>query len=730
MRFSTLLQVPSSKDGRLMSMLCKSEPKLAKSSGYQVKLIERSGKPLSNMFDKSLSVKKCHRTLCPACVDFVGKGSPKCGLKSVVYAGTCLQCDKTHKSNPSSRHKGLYIGQTYRTLAERAKEHRQSFKDLENGSFMFKHWYLEHRDSVSPPKFQFKVIQQHKDPLSRMIHEAILISDKASLNSKAEWKGYRLARLTVEKSDKETKKHLEKGDLEELKLNQQLSVFKSEILRNRASSANNIVTNNFSSSRKRKIMTGAKTNEKRTGISTQRGSWTPTTSRFVKRSRKSAPNLSNFDAMSPVIAPQAAPAAQGDSEIGSEVLKSDGSEADLLNQAIDLLASPVSDAPSDNVFSEDLGEENSTNEGGVVAENLVEVDQNEGAETNEVNADEDTSQESLLESEKSQSSVSNLLNGAMDDASVFCGTYWWKTLSLDESLREFVAGRGIKRKACSCNPLFGARLKRLRSSDLCEELSALCVSSLPTKHSIGLVVPRADDATDIATVKDLNEVTLKLKSLNVCECQEDHCLPCTLSGLNALCDAANWESSLPAKHLRDVTVPPSTDDSNTHENQDLTTQETSDAALTCENLDLSSTSQQLGLQAQSIEPLNPLLLDSECRGLATRLDDGSCFTLGKVWHVGRFLVKTWFTVAAPSASMSPLSASALTATTSSHCYYPRSSAGHPKVSCPDYTYISNYLNFRFQTCQYFEGHCMYFEIQCKSHFASPDHENHPSQQMN
>ena len=32
--------------------------------------------------------------------------------------------------------------------------------------------------------------------------------------------------------------------------------------------------------------------------------------------------------------------------------------------------------------------------------------------------DEDTSQESLLESEKSQSSVSNMLNGAMDDACV------------------------------------------------------------------------------------------------------------------------------------------------------------------------------------------------------------------------------------------------------------------------------------------------------------------------
>ena len=39
-------------------------------------------------------------------------------------------------------------------------------------------------------------------------------------------------------------------------------------------------------------------------------------------------------------------------------------------------------------------------------------------ESNGDDVDEDTSQESLLESEKSQSSVSNMLNGAMDDACV------------------------------------------------------------------------------------------------------------------------------------------------------------------------------------------------------------------------------------------------------------------------------------------------------------------------
>ena len=105
---------------------------------------------------KVFSLKKCHRALCPACTDFVGKGSPKCGLKSVVYAGTCLKCEIDQKSDPNSRHKWLYISQTYRTLAEHVKEHRQSFKDLENGSLMFKHWFLEHRSDKTPQNFNLR----------------------------------------------------------------------------------------------------------------------------------------------------------------------------------------------------------------------------------------------------------------------------------------------------------------------------------------------------------------------------------------------------------------------------------------------------------------------------------------------------------------------------------------------------------------------------------------------
>ena len=51
-----------------------------------------------------------------------------------------------------------------------------------------------------------------------MIHEALLIPEVVSLNSKAEYGGYKVARLVVETSAKELKKALDEDDLEDVKV--------------------------------------------------------------------------------------------------------------------------------------------------------------------------------------------------------------------------------------------------------------------------------------------------------------------------------------------------------------------------------------------------------------------------------------------------------------------------------------------------------------------------------
>ena len=50
MKFTSVLQVPSSKNGRLLKMLAKAEPRIAKLTKYQVKYVEKSGRKLAKMF--------------------------------------------------------------------------------------------------------------------------------------------------------------------------------------------------------------------------------------------------------------------------------------------------------------------------------------------------------------------------------------------------------------------------------------------------------------------------------------------------------------------------------------------------------------------------------------------------------------------------------------------------------------------------------------------------------
>ena len=71
---------------------------------------------------------------------------------------------------------------------------------------MYKHWAIAHKDLEDPPNFKFKVVKKHSDPLSRLIHEAVRIMSSASLNSKSEWGGFKIARLTVDPPEWEKKK--------------------------------------------------------------------------------------------------------------------------------------------------------------------------------------------------------------------------------------------------------------------------------------------------------------------------------------------------------------------------------------------------------------------------------------------------------------------------------------------------------------------------------------------
>ena len=124
-----------------------------------------------------------------------------CKANDVVYETVCAECDKTYRQDTSRAHKGRYIGETYRSLYERSIEHVQALKRFDPRSFMVKHWAKVHFNDNSAPEFQFKVIKKHNDPLSRKVHEAVRICTHASMNSKSEWGGFKLNRLTIDESD-------------------------------------------------------------------------------------------------------------------------------------------------------------------------------------------------------------------------------------------------------------------------------------------------------------------------------------------------------------------------------------------------------------------------------------------------------------------------------------------------------------------------------------------------
>ena len=94
MKYTTLIQVPSTKNGILVKNLARLEPSLARATGYNTKIVENSGVQLSRLFDKVFRPTRCHsdecmvRRLTPD-----GKGS-RCRITNVVYKAECVECEK------------------------------------------------------------------------------------------------------------------------------------------------------------------------------------------------------------------------------------------------------------------------------------------------------------------------------------------------------------------------------------------------------------------------------------------------------------------------------------------------------------------------------------------------------------------------------------------------------------------------------------------------------------
>ena len=69
----------------------------------------------------------------------------------------------------------MYVGESGRSIYERAGEHWADRQKLSEDSHMIKHWADSHGELKEPPQFKFKVVASFKDALTRQVSEAVRI---------------------------------------------------------------------------------------------------------------------------------------------------------------------------------------------------------------------------------------------------------------------------------------------------------------------------------------------------------------------------------------------------------------------------------------------------------------------------------------------------------------------------------------------------------------------------
>ena len=147
--------------------------------GYKVRVVERTGRSIKNMFAQTSIWQglQCGREQCVTC-NQGGEDRPDCTRSGVVYESICSKCNpsclgKGELKRQESEAPSLYVGESSRSVQERALEHWGAAAKKDERSHMVKHQSMEHAEE--PPQFIFKVISTHRTALNRQIKEAVRI---------------------------------------------------------------------------------------------------------------------------------------------------------------------------------------------------------------------------------------------------------------------------------------------------------------------------------------------------------------------------------------------------------------------------------------------------------------------------------------------------------------------------------------------------------------------------
>ena len=173
---TTVFFVPATKGGKLTEMLKEKEYELARITKFRVRYQEAGGTKLGLMFSTELAAgEACGRGDCQPCESRADK-RPNCKVQNILDESKCVICNPAETSSRQEEsRKGIYLGESSRSLYERSKEHFKDVESFDSGSHMIKHWMNEHPDMINCPEFSFSNKARFTDCLSRQVAEAISI---------------------------------------------------------------------------------------------------------------------------------------------------------------------------------------------------------------------------------------------------------------------------------------------------------------------------------------------------------------------------------------------------------------------------------------------------------------------------------------------------------------------------------------------------------------------------
>ena len=222
---------------------------LEKIMGYRLKIVERAGTKLQDLLTSSNPWKGelCERKDCMLCDSKTRSGKnlkQECTRRNLVYETRCHTCEEKEKrkieqeegKDEKEKRREIekikifkYVGETARSVFERAREHKNDIEQLKPCSHMLKHLLDQHEgENFGEIVFNLKVVRYCKSSWERQISESVVIQQERHhhlLNSKAEFNRSAVPRLATKigesqykKWEKENEKDKEKHEALEEKI--------------------------------------------------------------------------------------------------------------------------------------------------------------------------------------------------------------------------------------------------------------------------------------------------------------------------------------------------------------------------------------------------------------------------------------------------------------------------------------------------------------------------------